>query len=163
MGEIGSGFVRVPSLGLNKGEPAKDEQQVHYPPRPFVPYNTDPKAVGQRAAKGISRIGKAAFRSLMIFTAGMAQGAHNLPKVWGDKTVRPQDKITGLGSGLKAAVNVRISMAIVFLWDPYPLLLQLVLFMGFFFLTLDSSYFQAVCDTILLTIVESPGIDLRNL
>lgn len=45
---------------------------------------------------------------------GMAQGAHNLPKVWGDKTVRPQEKITGLGSGLKAAVKVRIANVIIY-------------------------------------------------
>lgn len=105
MGEIGSEFVRVPNIGLNKGEVAKAEQQVHYPARPYVAPNTDHKIAGQRAAKGIGRIGKAVFRSPMTFTVGMAQGAHNLPKVWGDKTVRPQEKITGFGSGLKAAVK----------------------------------------------------------
>lgn len=52
----------------------------------------------------------------------MAQGAHNLPKVWGDKTVRPQEKITGLGSGLKAAVKVCVSYAINLLCHPYLLL-----------------------------------------
>ncbi|MCJ1468979.1 hypothetical protein MMC07_007610 [Pseudocyphellaria aurata] len=104
MGEIGSEFVRVPNIGLNKANLAKDEQ-AYYPHRPPVLSSTNRKIVGQRAAKGISRIGKAAFRSPMTFTIGMAQGAHNLPKVWGDKTVRPQEKITGFGSGLKAAVK----------------------------------------------------------
>lgn len=110
MGEIGSEFVHI---GLNKGELAKDEQRAHYPPRAFVPSNMDHKFAGQRAAKGISRIGKAVVRSPMTFAVGMAQGAHNLPKVWGDKTVRSQEKITGFGSGLKAAVKVSISAIIL--------------------------------------------------
>lgn len=122
MGEIGSEFVRVPNIDLNKSELAKDEQQVHYPARAPVPPSTGHKIVGQRAAKGISRIGKAAFRSPMTFTVGMAQGAHNLPKLWGDKTVRPQEKITGFGSGLKAAVKVCISAAINLWCHPYLLL-----------------------------------------
>jgi histidinol dehydrogenase len=42
----------------------------------------------------------------MAFTFAMAQGAHNAPRLWGDKTVRPQDKITGLGSGFVAAGKV---------------------------------------------------------
>ncbi|MCJ1429861.1 hypothetical protein MMC29_007776 [Sticta canariensis] len=102
MREIESEFVHI---GLNKRELTKDEQQAHYPPRAFVPFNMDHKFAGQRTAKGISRIGKAAVRSLMTFTVGMAQGAPNLPKVWGDKTVRSQEKITSFGSGLKAAVK----------------------------------------------------------
>ena len=107
---------------INKGEPVKDEQQAHYPPRAFVPSNMDHKSAGQRAAKGISRIGKAAIRFPMTFTVGMAQGAHNLPKVWGDKTVRSQEKITGFGSGLKAAVKVSISSVINLLFHSYLLL-----------------------------------------
>lgn len=37
---------------------------------------------------------------------GMAQGAHNAPRLWGDKTVRGQDKTTGLGSGIVATSKV---------------------------------------------------------
>lgn len=41
----------------------------------------------------------------------MAQGAHNAPRMWGDRTVRPQHDVTGLGSGLAAAGKVRNSSA----------------------------------------------------
>lgn len=121
MGEIGSEFVRVPNIGLNKWEVAKAEQQIHYySARAYVAPSVDHKIAGQRVAKGIGRIGKAVFRSPMTFAVGMAQGAHNLPKVWGDKTVRPQEKITGFGSGLKAAVKVCISNAIpIFCFLPF--------------------------------------------
>ena len=99
MGEIGSGIK-------NKRELVKDEQQAYDPTRAFVPQNTGHKVDRQSTAKGLSRIGKAAVRSPMTLAVGMAQGAHNVPKMWGDKTVRPHEKITGFGSGLKAGVKV---------------------------------------------------------
>lgn len=106
IGEIGSEFVRIPNVGQNNRESSKTHQPVHYPPRSEVSLNKDDKIVSARAAKGIGRITKAAIRSPMTFSVGMAQGAHNAPKLWGDKTVRPQEKITGFGSGLKAACKV---------------------------------------------------------
>ena len=39
----------------------------------------------------------------MDFTLGIARGFHNAPKLYGDDTVRPQEKVTDLQSGLKAA------------------------------------------------------------
>lgn len=106
IGEIGSEFFRVPSIGQSQGESSKKQQAVQYPARAEVSLNADDKIVGARAAKGIARMTKATVRSPMTFTVALAQGAHNLPKVYGDKTVRPQDKITGVGSGLIAATKV---------------------------------------------------------
>ena len=104
IGEIGSEFVRVPSV--SQSETSKTKQAVHYPARAEVSLNTDDKIVGARAAKGFARMTKATVRSPMTMTVAMAQGAHNLPKMYGDKTVRPQDKITGVGSGLLAGTKV---------------------------------------------------------
>jgi len=42
----------------------------------------------------------------MDFTLGLARGFHNAPKLYGDDTVRPQEKVTDLQSGLKAAGKV---------------------------------------------------------
>ena len=39
----------------------------------------------------------------MDFTLSLAQGFHNAPRLYGDKTVRPLEKVTGFRSGLKAA------------------------------------------------------------
>jgi len=44
----------------------------------------------------------------MEFTLSIAQGFHNAPKLYGDDTVRKQDKITGIQSGLKASGKVMI-------------------------------------------------------
>jgi hypothetical protein len=62
--------------------------------------------VGFRAAKGLGRIVKAAARAPGTFTVAMAQGAHNAPRMWGDKTVRPQEKVTGVVSGVVAGCKV---------------------------------------------------------
>jgi hypothetical protein len=107
IGEIGSEFVRVPSVSQTQGD--SSTTAVHYPARAEVSLNSDDKVIGARAAKGVARMTKASLRSPMTFTVAMAQGAHNLPKMYGDKTVRPQDKITGVGSGLKAGTKVSFS------------------------------------------------------
>jgi len=55
------------------------------------------------AGKGVQRIVAAGMKSPMDFTLGIARGFHNAPKLYGDDTVRPQEKVTDLQSGLKAA------------------------------------------------------------
>ncbi|KAE8451366.1 hypothetical protein EG329_003995 [Mollisiaceae sp. DMI_Dod_QoI] len=58
-----------------------------------------------RGAKGMARIVGAGLKSPMDFTLGIARGFHNAPKLYGDETVRPQEKVTDLQSGLKAATK----------------------------------------------------------
>jgi hypothetical protein len=48
----------------------------------------------------------AGLKSPMDFTLGLARGFHNAPKLYGDNTVRPQEKVTDFQSGLKAAGKV---------------------------------------------------------
>ena len=55
------------------------------------------------AANSAGRIVQAGMKSPLDFTMSIAQGFHNAPKLYGDDTVRPNDKITGIQSGLKAA------------------------------------------------------------
>lgn len=61
-------------------------------------------AVG--AAKGAQRIVAAGMKSPMDFTLGIARGFHNAPKLYGDDTVRPHEKVVDFQSGLKAAGKV---------------------------------------------------------
>lgn len=58
------------------------------------------------AGKGVSRIVGAGMKSPMDFTLGLARGFHNAPKLYGDDTVRPQEKVTDFQSGLRAAGKV---------------------------------------------------------
>ena len=63
------------------------------------------KPFGYFTAKGTGRILKSSLRAPMAFTYGMTQGAHEMPKLWGDKLVRPQPDITGIRSGVVAGVK----------------------------------------------------------
>ena len=58
------------------------------------------------AGKGIGRIVDAGLKSPMDFTLSLAKGFHNAPKLYGDSSVRPHDRITGFQSGLRAAGKV---------------------------------------------------------
>ena len=58
--------------------------------------------------KGVGRIVGAGLKSPMDFTLGLARGFHNAPRLYGDESVRPADKITGISSGLKAASKVHL-------------------------------------------------------
>ncbi|RPA95108.1 UDP-Glycosyltransferase/glycogen phosphorylase [Choiromyces venosus 120613-1] len=55
------------------------------------------------ASKSVGRIVEVGLRSPMDFSLSLAQGFHNAPKLYGDNTVRPLEKVTGFHSGLKAA------------------------------------------------------------
>ncbi|KFY41168.1 hypothetical protein V494_03176 [Pseudogymnoascus sp. VKM F-4513 (FW-928)] len=67
----------------------------------------DPSAITLESAigasKGISRVVGAGMKSPVDFTLGLARGFHNAPKLYGDDTVRPQERVTDFQSGLKAA------------------------------------------------------------
>ncbi|KAF4964403.1 hypothetical protein FSARC_7668 [Fusarium sarcochroum] len=53
-------------------------------------------------SKGFGRIVKAALESPAEISVSFTRGFHNVPKLWGDDTVRPQEKVTDLKSGFKA-------------------------------------------------------------
>jgi hypothetical protein len=80
--------------------------------RPRTPKEFDPSkltienAIG--AGKGVQRIIAAGMKSPGDFTLALARGFHNAPKLYGDDTVRPQEKVTDLQSGLRAAGKVSL-------------------------------------------------------
>jgi hypothetical protein len=59
--------------------------------------------------KGVSRIVGTGLRAPMDVTMGLSKGFHNLPKAYGDETVRRQDKVTGIQSGLRVAGKVSVT------------------------------------------------------
>jgi len=52
--------------------------------------------------KGFGRIAKAALEAPMEISVSFTKGFHNVPKLWGDDTVRPQERVSGIKSGVKA-------------------------------------------------------------
>lgn len=61
-------------------------------------------AVG--AGKGLSRIVETSLKMPLDFTLGLARGFRNAPKMYGDDTVRPAEKVKGIRSGIKVASKV---------------------------------------------------------
>jgi hypothetical protein len=60
---------------------------------------------GAHASKGIGRITKALVQSPMELSVSITRGFHNVPKMWGDETVRPQRRVSDFKSGMKAMGN----------------------------------------------------------
>ena len=60
--------------------------------------------------KGVGRIVSSGVGSYMNFTLALAKGFHNAPRLYGDTTVRPHEKISGFHSGLKAAGKVSLPL-----------------------------------------------------
>ena len=60
------------------------------------------RRTGAHVSQGIGRSLTALAVSPIEISASLTRGSHNLPKLWGDDTVRPQERITGVKSGVKA-------------------------------------------------------------
>lgn len=58
------------------------------------------------AGRSVARVVSAGIKSPMDFTVGIARGFHNAPRLYGDETVRPHEKVTNIQSGLIAAGKV---------------------------------------------------------
>jgi UDP:flavonoid glycosyltransferase YjiC (YdhE family) len=58
---------------------------------------------GAHASKGLGRFATALAEGPMDIALGMNKGLYNLPRAWGDDTVRRPDQVTGFRSGFKAA------------------------------------------------------------
>ncbi|PQE06092.1 glycosyltransferase family 1 protein [Rutstroemia sp. NJR-2017a BBW] len=60
------------------------------------------RQTGAHTSKGFGRIVKTALRSPIDLSMSITEGFHNAPKLWGDDTVRPPQKVSDLKSGAKA-------------------------------------------------------------
>ncbi|KIW92476.1 uncharacterized protein Z519_06323 [Cladophialophora bantiana CBS 173.52] len=58
---------------------------------------------GVHPSKGLGRFVKAFVQTPMEISVSLTKGFHNLPKLWGDDTVRPQQQVNDFKSGAMAA------------------------------------------------------------
>ncbi|KAI6756638.1 hypothetical protein HG530_011236 [Fusarium avenaceum] len=65
------------------------------------PVNYMDAAVG--TGRGVGRVVTTGARTPMNFCLGLARGFRNMPKLYNDDTVRPVEKVTGVGSGVVVA------------------------------------------------------------
>lgn len=57
---------------------------------------------GAHMNKGIGRFTKALVQSPMELSVSFTRGFHNAPKLWGDDTVRPQERVSDFKTGMNA-------------------------------------------------------------
>ncbi|KAH0037697.1 UDP-Glycosyltransferase/glycogen phosphorylase, partial [Aureobasidium melanogenum] len=105
--EIGSDFTRKPYFGqesvVNIGQSSQADMETVVDECGAIKTESPARQVfGVRTAKGFGRIFQAAARAPMKFTVAMAEGAHNAPRLWGDRSVRKPVKVTGIMSGISA-------------------------------------------------------------
>ncbi|KAH0346394.1 glycosyltransferase family 1 protein, partial [Aureobasidium melanogenum] len=105
--EIGSDFTRKPYFGqesvVGVGQYSQaDMKAVVDECGAIKPESSERQVFGVRTAKGFGRIFQAAARAPMKFTVAMAEGAHNAPRLWGDRSVRKPVKVTGIMPGISA-------------------------------------------------------------
>jgi hypothetical protein len=60
------------------------------------------RQTGAHSSKGAGRFAKALVQSPMELSVSITKGFHNIPKLYGDDTVRPQQRVSDLKSGFKA-------------------------------------------------------------
>ena len=56
-----------------------------------------------RTKKGLIRLAVGTKTAIVDIPLAVTQGTHNMPRLYGDKTVREQDEIKGVGSSMTAA------------------------------------------------------------
>jgi UDP:flavonoid glycosyltransferase YjiC (YdhE family) len=61
------------------------------------------RQTGVHTSKGLGRIVRAAVQAPMEASLSVTKGFHNVPKLWGDDTVRPQEQVSDFKSGVMAA------------------------------------------------------------
>lgn len=60
------------------------------------------RPTGAHISKGVGRFTRALVKGPMDISMGLTKGSHNLPKLWGDDTVRPHARISDFKSGTRA-------------------------------------------------------------
>ena len=60
------------------------------------------RPTGVHMSRGAGRFVKAVVQAPVDLSVNFTRGFHNIPKLWGDDTVRPQERVSDLKSGVKA-------------------------------------------------------------
>ncbi|KAM0559386.1 hypothetical protein ACHAPJ_004411 [Fusarium lateritium] len=77
------------------------KQATSKPERSGSPVNYVNAAVG--TGRGVGRVVTTGARTPMNFCLGLARGFRNMPRLYNDDTIRPVEKVTGVGSGFMVA------------------------------------------------------------
>ena len=101
------------SQGQPKPQDGKSSAGKSTPSKPGEPITME---TAMDMTRGVGRFTEAGLKSPMDFTLALAKGFRNAPKLYGDDTLRPTTKVTGIQSGLKASARVSIHLVV---WMTY--------------------------------------------
>lgn len=65
---------------------------------------------------GVARIVGAGLKAPGVYTSGLARGFHNVPRLYGDETVRREEEVEGVVGGLVAAGKVGFLLLLFVIW-----------------------------------------------
>lgn len=94
--------------GLTPSNSTSATTETLRPDSSASPLDNPYAAVAVSTGKGVARIIGAGLKAPATYTHGLAQGFNNMPRLYGDDTVRKEEKIDGFGSGLVAAGKVSL-------------------------------------------------------
>lgn len=73
-------------------------------------------AVAVSSGLGVARIVGAGLKAPGVYTRGLARGFHNVPRLYGDETVRREEEVEGVVGGLVAAGKVGFLLLLFVIW-----------------------------------------------
>lgn len=94
------------SLQAHLGPKQDDTSQNPSPSRTLSSSGKEPdmlRPTGVHMSRGAGRFVKALVQAPVNISVNLTRGCHNIPKLWGDDTVRPQERVSDVKSGLRAA------------------------------------------------------------
>ncbi|KAF2633110.1 glycosyltransferase family 1 protein [Macroventuria anomochaeta] len=101
---VGRTSVSGPSQGYMSPKQDDDSLSRSRSRHEFSP-SKDPdmlRPTGVHMSKGAGRFVKAIVQGPVDISVNLTRGMHNIPKLWGDDTMRPQERVTDFRSGVKA-------------------------------------------------------------
>ena len=108
--EVDTVATRIGAIG-HKDSGAAVTYSMHQPTEPNS--SARKPRVGENLVHGAGTLVGATLRAPGDFTLALAQGAHNMPRLWNDRTVREQNEIKGIGSGIAVGCKVSFLSCIV--------------------------------------------------
>lgn len=94
---------KLSRISTSKSTSTSDALQGQWDPSQEPDQDKDMmRHTGAHMSKGVGKLARTLVQAPMDMSVSFTKGFHNMPKMWGDDTVRPQEKITDFKSGMRA-------------------------------------------------------------
>lgn len=94
--------MQMPFAGPSKGRSRTRQDTASLDGRASDDSRDMLRPSGIHVSKGAGRFVRALVQGPVNISVNLTRGMHNIPKLWGDDTVRPQERVSDLRTGVKA-------------------------------------------------------------